>query len=85
MGVVSETDCAAHCPHVDHPPAPRSLTDSQSPTIVAIESTRVAVGVITAPRPHSTLAETLCSLRRAGFPQRILVFADPLTSVTLFL
>ena len=77
MGQVSDTDCIEHCPHVNHDPTTASGTRHFEPYRIPIDAGRVAVGVITAPRPAPTLAETVRSLRRAGFGQCVHVFAEP--------
>ncbi len=42
-----------------------------------LEPGALAIAVITAPRPRTTLRETLSGLRRAGFSQLVRVFAEP--------
>jgi hypothetical protein len=37
----------------------------------------IEIGIITAPRPHSTITESIGSLRKAGFGQPITIFAEP--------
>lgn len=44
---------------------------------VARETSRIAIGVVTAPRAIPTLGNTLLELRRAGFHGEIRIFAEP--------
>jgi hypothetical protein len=37
----------------------------------------IATGIITAPRPRPTLAQSIASYRRAGFENEVIVFAEP--------
>lgn len=37
----------------------------------------IATGIITAPRPRSTIVESLASYRRAGFDNDVMIFAEP--------
>jgi hypothetical protein len=37
----------------------------------------IATGIITAPRPRSTLSQSLASYRRAGFINDVVIFAEP--------
>jgi hypothetical protein len=79
-GLVSAETCRTRCPYVDHPADPAAGPDA--PGIeVALVPGLVAVGVTTAPRPMSTLPQTVAELRRAGFTQPTHVFAEPATPV----
>ncbi len=77
-GLVSGETCRSRCPYVDHEPDPDDRPGPEAPGIeVEHDPGLLSVGVITAPRPISTLPQTVSELRRAGFTQPAHVFAEP--------
>lgn len=75
-GLVSGDTCRTRCPYVDHDGGTRPTPGAPGVTVEP-RPELLSVGVITAPRPLSTLPQTLAELRRAGFPQPVRVFAEP--------
>ncbi|HYD49672.1 MAG TPA: Nif11-like leader peptide family natural product precursor [Terriglobales bacterium] len=57
----------------------KNMGEPREPIEVAVDHDALAIAVITAPRRPATLNSTLASLRSAGFPQEIHVFAEPKT------
>src|SRR5687768_5562070 len=69
-GLVSGQTCRTRCPYVDHESGPDTAAGPDAPGVeVDYEPGLLAVGVITSPRPLSTLPQTIAELRRAGFTQ----------------
>ena len=74
-GLVSSETCRSRCPYVDHEAGPADCPGADPPGVEVEHDPRLlSVGVITAPRPLSTLPQTVAELRRAGFTQPTHVF-----------
>jgi hypothetical protein len=81
-GLVSSETCRSRCPYVDHEPDPGDRPATDAPGLeVEHDPALLSVGIITAPRPISTLPQTISELRRAGFTQPAHVFAEPAAPV----
>ena len=91
-GVVTEEVCRQHCPFVDHPdenqstivtadsgPAvhARSAVDKNRAIPIAHDPSLLSIAMITAPRPVKTVERSIAELRKARFPQRVHLFAEP--------
>ena len=82
-GLVSSETCRSRCPYVDHEADPGIDDETYAPGIeVQYDPGLISVAVITAPRPISTLPQTISELRRAGFTQPTHVFAEPTAPVS---
>lgn len=81
-GIVTESMCAQECPFVDVPNqqviasgADESVADRGFKT--TIDSSKLAIAMITANRAVSTVERSVAELRHSGFDQQVLLFAEP--------
>ena len=75
-GIVTGQICRDDCPHVDHD-EPHCEQSTEPAEVVACDPAQISIAMVTAPRPVSTVEQSISELRRAGFPQMVHLFAEP--------
>ena len=82
LGFVSGRTCRFLCPYVDHDGhGPKAAEGVRGPITIRARLELFALAMITAPRQVPTVNRTIAEARRAGFVQRLRVFAEPGSAV----